>query len=183
MSVILWCLDADNQSPVSIEATGDPRPTGLWDCPANMRVVYTFRNPDWELIWEQPGEVRGEGGFGMVFHGEHDTLVVCRDGTRVPAAEKVRQFKVPAGGAEVYRMAKYEDYNMNHKADWLQAIAQGSSPCMDIEVGHRVANLNNLGNLSYVLGRKLVWDGDRERFVGDEDANQHLSRPAREPAC
>ncbi len=181
MSVILWCLNADNQTPVSIEATGDPRPTGIWDCPANMRIVYTFRNPDWELIWEQPGDERGEGGFGMVFHGEHDTLVVCRDGTRIPAADKVRQFKVPAGGVEVYRMAKYDDYNMNHKADWLQAIRQGSVPCMDIEVGHRVANLNNLGNLSYILGRKLKWDGIQERIEDDEEANRWLSRPARAP--
>ena len=50
-------------------------------------------------------------------------------------------------------------------------------PCMDIEVAHRVANLCNLGNLSYILGRKLTWDGRREQFLGDEDAQRMLSRP------
>jgi predicted dehydrogenase len=181
MSVILWCLNADHQTPVSIEATGDPRPTGIWDCPANMQVVYTFQDPDWQLIWEQPGDVRGEGGFGMVFYGENDTLAVSRDGTRIPAADKVRQFRVPAGGVEVYRMAQYDDYNMNHKADWLQAITDGTRPCMDIEIGHRVANLNNLGNLAYILGRKLQWDGAQERVVDDQEANQCLERPSRHP--
>jgi predicted dehydrogenase len=183
MSVILWCLDADEQTPVTIETTGDPRPKGIWDCPPNMKVVYTFQNPDWQLIWEQPGDVRGEGGFGMVFYGEKDTLAVSRDGTRIPAAEKVRQFQVPAGGVKVYRMAKHEDYNMNHKEDWFQAIKNGCRPCMDIETGHRVATLNNLGNLSYLLGRKLTWDGAKEQFVGDDEANRLLTRPQRQPYC
>ena len=181
MSVVLWCLNADNQTPATIEATGDPRPQGVWDCPPKMKVVYQFREPDWELIWEQPGDVRGEGGFGMVFHGEQDTLAVSRDGTRIPAAEKVSSFQVPAGGVEVYRMARHADYNMNHKEDWLQAIKENRKPCMDIEVAHRVANLCNLGNLSYMLGRKLTWDGSREQIVGDEEAQRMLSRPQRAP--
>ncbi len=85
MSVALWCMDADRQTPVSVEATGTPTTKGIWDCPPRMKVVYTFKDPDWQLIWEQPGDVRGPGGFGLVFHGEKDTLVVCRDGTRIDA--------------------------------------------------------------------------------------------------
>jgi predicted dehydrogenase len=181
LSVILWCLDADVQTPVTVEGTGDPRPKGVWDCPPKMKIVYTFKNPDWELIWEQPGDVRGEGGFGMVFYGERDTLPVSRDGTRIPAAERVRSFKVPAGGVEVYRMAKHADYNANHKEDFFQAIKTGKPPCMGIEVAHRVANMCNLGNLSYILGRKLTWDGAKERFVNDDEANSRLSRPQRKP--
>ena len=181
MSIILWCLDADGQTPATVEATGDPRPEGIWDCPPKMKVVYTFENPDWQLIWEQPGDVRGEGGFGMVFHGEQDTLAVSRDGTRIHAADRVRRFTVPAGGVDVYRMAKHADYNMNHKQDWFEAIKSGKRPTMDIETGHRVATLNNLGNLSYILGRKLAWDGEKEQIVGDDDANRYLSRPDRQP--
>ncbi|MBM4088318.1 MAG: Gfo/Idh/MocA family oxidoreductase [Planctomycetes bacterium] len=180
MSVILWCLDADQQTPATIEATGDPRPKGVWDCPPKMKVVYQFKDPDWQLIWEQPGDVRGEGGFGMVFHGEQDTLAVSRDGTRIPAADRVRNFQPPAGGVEVYRMAKHADYNMNHKEDWLQAVKEVRNPCMDIDVAHRVANLCNLGNLSYILGRKLTWDGRAEQFVGDDEAQRMLARPERE---
>ncbi len=78
-------------------------------------------------------------------------------------------------------MAKHADYNMNHKEDWLQAIKENRKPCMDIEVAHRVANLCNLGNLSYILGRKLTWNGSREQIVGDEEAQRMLSRSQREP--
>jgi len=52
---------------------------------------------------------------------------------------------------------------------------------VDIEIGHRVATLCNLGNLSMVLGRKLVWDGRKQVVVGDEAANRMLARPQRYP--
>lgn len=180
-SVIRWCLDADQQHPVSVEATGTPTPKGLWDAPHTMTVKYTFKNPDWELIWDQPGQPKGPADFGMVFHGDRDQLVVCRDGTRVDAEEKARRFKVPAGGQHVYCMDKYEDYNVNHKEDWVQAILTGRKPCMDVELAHRTATLCILGNLSYVLGRKLLWDAEHERVIGDEQANRLLSRPQRYP--
>lgn len=181
MSTALWCLDADQQTPASVEAAGTPPAQGLWNCPTRMKVVYTFKGPDWQLIWEQPGKARGPGGFGMVFHGDSDELVVCRDGTRIPAEKKAREFKVPAGGVEVYRMDKHVDYNMNHKEDWIRAIEAGKRPCMDIEVGHRVATMNNLGNLSYILRRKLRWDGRKEEVIDDEQANRMLARPQRYP--
>jgi len=31
------------------------------------------------------------------------------------------------------------------------------------------------------LGRKLKWDSDKERFLGDDEANKMLSRPMRKP--
>jgi predicted dehydrogenase len=180
-SIVRWCLDADRQHPVTIEATGTPTPKGLWDAPRTMKVVYTFKNPDWQLIWDQPGEPKGPADFGVVFHGDKDSLIVCRDGTRIDAEPKARNFKVPPGGVQVYRMDQHADYNVNHKADWLQAIQRGTKPCMDIELAHRTATLCILGNLSYVLGRKLHWDGAKERVVDDEQANRLLSRPQRYP--
>ncbi len=52
---------------------------------------------------------------------------------------------------------------------------------MDIEIAHRTATLCNLGNISYMLGRKLVWDGVQQRVVNDDQANRLLSRPQRYP--
>ena len=149
-SVVRWCLDADAQHPETVEATGTPSPKGLWDCPRTMKVVFTFKNPDWQLIWEQPGVNKGKADFGIVFHGDNDQLVVNRDGTIIDAEEKARSFKVPPGGVQVYRMDQHADYNVNHKADWLQAIRTGGRPCMDIELAHRAATMYILGNLSYL---------------------------------
>ncbi len=73
------------------------------------------------------------------------------------------------------------DYNMNHKEDWFRAIKTGRKPCMEIETGHRVATMCNLGNISYLLGRKLHWNGAKEQVAGDDQANRLLSRPQRHP--
>ena len=180
-SVARWFLAADNQHPVTIEAKGDPPVKGIYDCPPRMEVVYTFKDPDWRLIWSQPGEIKGNKDFGFVVYGEKDSLVVNRDGTRIPAEAKARDFKVPPGGKRVYRMAKHRDYNMNHKEDFLQAIRTGKTPCMDIEAGHRAGSMCILGNLAYLLGRKLHWDGAKQRFIGDAHANRLLGQPQRHP--
>jgi len=182
-SVIRWCLEADDQHPVSIEATGSPVPKGLWDCPPEMKVVYTFRNPDWQVVWEQPGDKRGREDFGIVFHGDKDHLIVSRDGTQVDPMKKAHEFQVPPGGVHVPQIDRHVDYNMNHKEDWFQAIKTGRRPCMDIEWGHRASTMCILGNLSYLLGRKLAWDGVREQVLGDPAAQRLLSHPQRYPYC
>jgi predicted dehydrogenase len=185
-STIRWCLDADDQHPVTIEATGFPPTRGIWDCPPKMDVVYTFKDPDWTCIWAQPGERESNfpernKDFGMVFHGDDEKLVLDRDGTRYEAPEKVRSFKIPANGVQVHRVDRFDDYNMNHKQDWLEAIRTGRKPVMDIVAGHNAATMCILGNLSYILGRKLHWDGQNQRLIGDETANRLLGQPQRHP--
>ena len=180
-STILWCMDADKQTSYTAEAKGTPPTKGLWDCPTDMEVIYTFKNPDWQLIWGQPGDKVGKTEFGNVFWGDRGRLVLEWDGAYKPADEMAVNFKVPAGGVQVPRTDAYEDFNMNHKADWFKAIREGTKPAVDIEIGHRVATLCNLGNLSYLLGRKLVWDGAKQQVIGDEHANRMLGKPQRHP--
>lgn len=181
-STILWAMDADRQTSFTVEATGKAPHKGLWDCPVEMNVVYQFKDPDWTLEWGQPGNKVGETEFGNVFWGDNGKLVLEWEGGYRPANPEAIHFKLPPGGKEVYRTDEYEDFNMNHKADWFKSIREGHlRPAVDIEIGHRTATLCNLGNLSYMLGRKLVWDGKRQECIGDSEANRLLSRPQRYP--
>jgi predicted dehydrogenase len=181
-STILWCMNADNQSSFTVEAKGRAPTSGLWDCPIDMDVVYQFKDPDWTLEWGQPGNRVGKTEFGNVFWGEHGHLVLEWEGGYRPANPEAINFKLPIGGQEVYRTDEYEDFNMNHKADWLKSIREGHlRPAVDIEIGHRTATLCNLGNISYLLGRKLTWDGEKQEVVGDPQANRLLDRPQRYP--
>ena len=182
-STAFWVVGADGQMPVSVEATGDPRPVNaVWDIPANMKVVYTFKNPDWELVWDQPGTPPEDeapthhhgSSFGAVFHGDKDNVVLFDSGWFSAAPQKVRDYVVPSGGVNLYRMDQHGgDVNMNHMADWLDAIKTGRKPSMDIEIAHHMAALAYLGNMAYVAGRKLEWDPARESFV-DERVDQTL---------
>ena len=181
-STILWCMNADHQTSFAVEAKGAVPTKGLWDTAIDMEVVYQFKNPDWTLVWGQPGDKVGKLEFGNVFWGDKGHLVLEWEGGYKPANPEAINFQLPPGGQEVYRTDEYEDFNMNHKADWFKSIREGHlRPAVDIEIGHRVATLCNLGNLSLILGRKLVWDGKKQQVVGDEQANRMLSRSQRHP--
>jgi predicted dehydrogenase len=181
-STILWAMDADHQTSFTVEAKGRAPTKGLWDCPIDMDVVYQFKNPDWTLEWGQPGNKVGQTEFGNVFWGDKGRLILEWEGGYRPANPEAVSFQLPPGGKEVYRTDEYEDFNMNHKADWFKSIREGHlRPAVDIEIAHRTATLCNLGNLSYVLGRKLVWDGEKQQVVGDEPANRLLDKPQRYP--
>jgi predicted dehydrogenase len=181
-STILWCMDADDQVSFTVEATGTAPTRGLWDCPVDMEVTYRFQDPDWTLVWGQPGNQVGETEFGNVFWGQDDHLILEWEGAYRPAHQRAIDFQVPAGGVEIERTDEYQDFNMNHKADWMKSIRAGDHrPAVDIEIGHRTAILCNLGNLSYMLGRRLVWDGQKQEVVGDDYANRLLDTPQRHP--
>lgn len=181
-STILWCMNADRQVSFTVEATGAPPTKGLWDNPLTMEVVYKFKDPDWTLVWAQPGDKVGKTEFGNVFWGEHGRLVLEWEGAYRAAEPEAINFKTPAGGFEPYRTNECEDFTMNHEADWMKAIRDPSyRPAVDIEIGHRTATLCNLGNLAWLLGRRLQFDGVKQQVVGDEQANRLLGRPQRHP--
>ncbi len=68
-----------------------------------------------------------------------------------------------------------------HIEDWLNGIRTGAKTIMNVEAGVGVANLCILGNLSFILGRKLHWDNQKFEITGDEQARRLMGRPQRFP--
>ncbi len=70
----------------------------------------------------------------------------------------------------------------HHLENFLTCVRTREKPNADIETGHLSTLLCHLGNISYRVGnRKLVFDGAKESFVGDEEANRYLKREYRHP--
>lgn len=188
MSNALYFMNADHTGPVSIEATGVLPKRGLWDSAITMEAVYEFKNPDWTLVWAQPGErvpyfdpdkrrILGiRDGYGAVYHGDKDSLVVWVGDGQVFTETKAIEYRPPPGGVQVHQSP-----NFDHHQDWIVSIRTGRKPVMNIEAGVATANLTILGNLSLVLGRKLHWDPVKRTIVGDEQAQRMMSRPQRYP--
>jgi predicted dehydrogenase len=188
MSCALHWLDVDAASPVIVEAQGTSPSKGLWDAAVEMKVVYTFKNPDWVLTWNQPGEpVAAEErkaeeakiaqpGCGAVFRGEAGEAVQWGGDEGVWVSRKVREWVPPAGEPEtlVYR-------SPGHYEDWFEGIKTGERILMNVEAAVAVANLCNLGNLAFMLERKLEWDRTKGEIVGDDEARRLLGRPQRFP--
>jgi predicted dehydrogenase len=68
-----------------------------------------------------------------------------------------------------------------HWLNFLQAVDTRSKPVADIEQGYISSASCILANLAMKAGRTLVWDSQKQRIAGDEDANALLRRPYRKP--
>ncbi len=81
-------------------------------------------------------------------------------------------------GSDAIRL--YE--SRSHHGNFLDCIKSRELPICDVEVGHRSSTVCHLANLAVDAGEgvKLVWDPVAEKFVGNEQANEMLSRPQRD---
>ncbi|MGH9719316.1 MAG: Gfo/Idh/MocA family protein [Bryobacteraceae bacterium] len=177
MSIANWIMDADHTGPVSVDATGDPPHDGMYDSAVTMNVTYEFKNPDWTLVWAQPGTPSAEieARYGAVYWGDNGRLTVTLgDGQGTATDPKVKDYRPPADGARAFR-------SPGHVENFEDCIRTREKPIMHMEAAHRVASLCILGNIAFQLRRKLEWDPVNERVKNDEEANRLLSRPGRGP--
>ena len=68
-----------------------------------------------------------------------------------------------------------------HARNFLDCIKSRQLPISDVEGGHRTAVACHLANISLRLGRKILWDPEKEEIAGDSQASALLSRPYRKP--
>ena len=177
MSIANWIMDCDAKGPVSIDASGDPPRDGMYDSAVTMRVTYEFKDPDWTLVWAQPGETSKEldARYGAVYHGDKGRLsVTLGDGQGTSTEQKAKDYKASIDGVKVFQ-------SPGHMENFEDCIRTREKPIMHMEAGHRVASLCILGNVAFQLRRKLEWDWKTERVVNDDEANRMLSRPGRGP--
>jgi hypothetical protein len=58
-------------------------------------------------------------------------------------------------------------------------VKERKQPPIDLEVSHRATTCCVLGNISYLTGRKIRWDAERETIPDDAEAAGRLERPRR----
>jgi len=147
----------------------------------------------------------GQGMGGLMLHGTFGTMAVMRSGFEVWPDPKVSPKNVvarvlppghPVGGPQPEpepasrqfwtEPAKddtgdaMEDYG-RHARNFLDCLKSRQTPATDLESGHRVATTCHLANISMKVGRKIVWNAEKEDIVGDREANRMLVRPYRKP--
>lgn len=73
--------------------------------------------------------------------------------------------------------------DMEHFVNFINAVRSGKKEDLtcDIYEGHLSTALPHMANISYRLGRELRFDGKNEKFVGDNKANEMLTRKYRKP--
>jgi predicted dehydrogenase len=172
IDIIHWGTGED--APVSIEAKGRMSTDGCYEMPETLEITYEY--PTFTMIWSQPPPdplPMGIPDYGMYFEGTEGRLFVDREKYIIEPEEADAE---PLGPGDFTLPP-----SKGHSGEWLDCIVTRELPVSDVAVGHRSTSAPHLGNLAFRLGRKLNWDREAERFIGDDEANRMLSKPYRAP--
>ncbi|MFO0909195.1 MAG: Gfo/Idh/MocA family oxidoreductase [Isosphaeraceae bacterium] len=173
----LWGLGL-NTLPTDIVAMGGKF---LWDddkeTPELLSSNYYFPDTNQMIEFEvRPWATNEEAGAGVgnIFYGSEGYLVIRGYNTY---ATFLGQKGEPG--------PKRSDNDPlgKHFANFIEAVRKRDTSIQHgpVETAHTASGLAHLGNIAYRLGRKLKFDPKTEKFVGDSEADQHLTRNYRAP--
>ena len=185
---VLW--GTDEKYPKRVYSTGGRPVRGTpvtndseqtTDAPDTQVATYEFES--FTAVWEHrryAGNATEKSRVGCYFYGTEGIFHMgWRDGWTF--------YPVKKGGKTLHQDPDFDGEKDGHNItllwrDFLDSIrGDKKSPVADGEVGHLSTNLSLLGMLSLKLGRSIEWDGEKERVVGDDEANAHLKRDFRAP--
>lgn len=156
--------------PRSVYASGGKYayPDGGNETPDTLATVYDFGN--FTMLWEHAqGISNGNYGrdHGIAYIGNNGTLVLDRGGWEVIADEK-RMESIP------HQPNKGSGLDA-HTQNFISAVKSRKLETLTcpIQAGAHVADVCQMGNISFRTGEIVHWDGDKRKFK-EGDANEYL---------
>ena len=154
------------------------------ETPNTQTAIFDYGDAQMEfevrgLITPEEGKlaIRGGNTVGNIFFGSEGVLVVDLMGYQVYKGEEQTKvmdvrYKEPRAWDTAPHMANFVEAVKSRKTAGLHA---------EIEIGAGTAALCHMANISYRLGRKLAFDPQLMRFIGDAEANRMITREYRRP--
>ena len=188
VDIALWALEANGQStiPISVggEAThpvpfkdGYPTQNDRYNTAVKFSLVARFPN-DVELT------IRHDTDNGVLIEGDLGRIFVNRKKLTGKPVEDLKDNPLPEDAIK----KAYKGLPMEHKerkgrvahwATFFHCCRERTEPISDVDSHMRALNVCHLAGIAARLGRTVLWDGDTEQIVGDEQANAFLARPYR----
>ena len=168
LDIAQWGLGKDGSGPIRIEGRGT-----LPAIPRGYNVAYDF-----EVEYTYPEDIKliamSSGENGVKFEGDQGWIFVSR--SKIEASDpRLLSDPLPSNAEKLY-------VSNNHHQNFVDCIRSGKPTICPAEVGHRSATVCHLGSISMRMGgRSLKWDPEKEKIVGDDEANKMLVRPYRAP--
>lgn len=178
-----WGMDTELTGPRFIEAVAEFPRSGLWNVHGDFMVKAEYDNGITMFTsGGYPNGIRYEGSEGWVWVSRGSYTASASDpvaqGNNAKALDasdpKILQSVIGPGEIHLYQSEE-------HHGNWLDCIQSGKEPLSPAEIGHRACSVCLVSHVAMKVGRKLEWDPKAERFVNDDEANSHLSRPQRAP--
>ena len=178
-----WGMDTELTGPVSINAVAQFPKSGLWDVHGDFMSIAEYSNGITQLTsGTYPNGVRYEGTDGWIFVTRGGYTATSSDPVVQDRNQKALNASDPKILTSVIGPNEIHLYESNSQTgNWLDCIKSRKEPISPVEIGHRACTVCLVTHIAMRLGRKLNWDPDKEKFVGDDEANSMLSRPQRAP--
>lgn len=159
------------QAALGMDGTGPVEFRPLADGPAGA-VGFRYASGVVVRLEMPPGDLLG----GAMFVGEKGRIEITRNDFRTDPPRLIKELP-PAEEVDKWKRAQWQA--KYHMQDWLECMRTRKTPLADVETGHRSISVCHIVNITRQLGRKLRWDPESERFTGDAEANDYLTRRRR----
>jgi predicted dehydrogenase len=173
-----WGMDMEHSGPVEIWGKAAFPTSGLWDVHGPFETHARYANGvTMTISGVLPNGVKFIGDDGWIFVTRSGAVTASDpDGPQVVPlqASDARILRSVIGPNEMQLLKAPEQHR-----NWLDAIKTGAPLSAPAEIGHRACSTCLLHHVAMKTGRRLKWDPQAERFIGDDAANAMLSRPQR----
>ena len=166
----------DNDPPKTFSSTGGKF---VFDdnseTPDSQVTFYQF--PNYMMVWEhKAGLNNGLNGrpWGVEWNGTEGTIILNDSGWEIVTERK-------QANLDSQKKPGSSDPRPAHVRNFLDCVKSRQQPVLNLELGHHVSTVAHLGNIAYRTGRKIIWDGQHEKVVGDPEADKLVGVKYREP--
>ncbi len=172
--VAFWALKLG--APKRVEARGALNTKGMAETHEWIEVDFEFDGLSLHWTSSVPDVPGAKGrGIGACFEGTKGHLVtdygsraLFIDGKRVP-------------GDDVADVPRTVLRSPGHQRNFINCVKSRKLTESNLPYAHNMTTPMHLGLISFWMGRPLRWDGRKERFVGDPEADRCLIKAFRAP--
>ena len=168
IDIAQWGNGTEITGPLEVQGTGIFPDEGLCDCATAWDVKMKYANGvtlDFTDNNQNPQGVRFEGSDGWVF---------VKRGAIDAHPKSLLTEKI--GPNEIHLPA-----SNHHQQNFLDAVKTRAKPVSPIDSAVCSEIVCQLSDIATRTGRKLRWDPEKEKFIGDKLANGMLKRAMRSP--
>ena len=163
-----WGNNTEHTGPVEVEGTGKFWRDGLYDTAYEYHIEYTYADGVRLIVTSGTPSLRFEGTEGWIGN---------RGWRAKLQAEPKSILDSVIGPNEIHLYT----CKGGDQRNFLDCVKSRKDCYFPPEIGQRCFTITHIGNMSMLLGRKLRWNPEKERFINDEQANRMLSRAMRSP--
>jgi len=163
-----WGNDSEHTGPVEVDGKGKFWPDGLYNTAIEYRIEYKYADGVRLIVTSGNPSLRFEGSEGWIGNR----------GWRAPLQAEPKSILNSVIGPDEIHLYTCK---AGEQRNFLDCVKSRKDCYFPPEIGQRCFTIAHIGNISMLLGRKLRWNPETERFINDEQANRMLSRAMRSP--